>query len=121
MPATVLAAALARAGFRLYTPFLNAASLESVHALHDLRPDHVIFVGGSADDARTVARLLPGQRIYRWSPDPSTSPDQYPAILPASLTAVEAFFSARSLIPIASPHLSGHTLNSRARTGHERK
>ncbi|HEV2073023.1 MAG TPA: MerR family transcriptional regulator [Thermomicrobiales bacterium] len=92
VPATVLATALARAGFRLYTPFLNAASLESVHALHDLRPDHVIFVGGSADDARTVARLLPGQCIYRWSPDPSTTPDQYPTILPASLTAVEAFF-----------------------------
>jgi DNA-binding transcriptional MerR regulator len=92
VPATVLAATLARAGFRINTPFLNAASLESVDALHDLRPDHVIFVGGSADGARAVARLIPGQRIYRWSPDGSTSNDQSSDTLPASLAAVKAFF-----------------------------
>jgi DNA-binding transcriptional MerR regulator len=92
VPATVLATTLSRAGFRINTPFLNAASLESVNALHDLLPDHVIFVGGSADGARAVARLVPGQRIYRWSSDGLTSNVQSSDTLPASLAAVEAFF-----------------------------
>ena len=90
--ATVLAITLARAGFRINTPFLNAASLGSVDTIHDLRPDHIAFVGGSTDGAQAVARLVPGQRIYRWSPGGSTSDVQSSDTLPASLPAVEAYF-----------------------------
>lgn len=78
VPATVLATTLARAGFQVNTPFLNAASLDSVDALQDLRPDHAIFVGGSVDAAHTVTRLFPGQRIYRWSPGSSTTRSNAP-------------------------------------------
>lgn len=92
VPATVLAASLARAGFRIHAPFLTATSLGAVEVLHHLQPDITIVISDSVDGAATLARLIPGQRIYRWSPDFSTNDDPPPDALPASLAAVKSFF-----------------------------
>lgn len=92
VPATVLAASLARASFRVHAPFLIAGSLRTVEVLHHLQPDITIVVSGSSDDAATLARLIPGQRIYRWSPDFSTNHDPSPDMLPSPLAAVKSFF-----------------------------
>lgn len=92
VPATVLATSLARAGFRIHSPFLGAASLDTVDALHQLHPDIAIIVSGSMDSSLTLARLIPRQRIYRWSPHPCKSDHPSSETLPVALDEVAAYF-----------------------------
>jgi DNA-binding transcriptional MerR regulator len=68
LPATVLAATLARSGFQVTTPFPVIRSLKAVEAVHHSHPEGVILVGVSDDQAASFSRLIPGVDIHRWSP-----------------------------------------------------
>ena len=87
----VLATSLARGGFRIHSPFPGAASLDTVDALHQLHPDIAIIVSGPVDSSLTLARLIPGQRIYRWSPDPCKSDHPSSETLPVALAEAAAY------------------------------
>jgi len=67
LPATVLAAALARASYRVISPFPDMTSLAAVDAIHHLQPEAVVLVGASQTQAETFERLIPGSAIHRWS------------------------------------------------------
>jgi DNA-binding transcriptional MerR regulator len=73
LPATVLAATLARSGFRVTTPFPAITSLKAVEAVHHSHPEGVILVGVTDDQAASFSRLIPGVDIHRWNPADSES------------------------------------------------
>jgi hypothetical protein len=73
LPATVLAATLARSGFRVTTPFPAITSLKAVEAVHHSLPEGVILVGVTDDQAASFSRLVPGVDIHRWNPADSGS------------------------------------------------
>jgi hypothetical protein len=68
LPATVLAATLARTGFQVITPFPAITSLKAVEAVHHSHPEGVILVGVTDDQVASFSRLIPGVDIHHWNP-----------------------------------------------------
>lgn len=96
LPATVLAAALSRNGFRIYLPILDAADVAAVDTIGQLSPDIVVLV--SAADApnramTTFARMLSDQRVYGWSSSGVASfPD---SVEPLPVSPIDASLALR--------------------------
>jgi hypothetical protein len=70
LPALVLAIVLARAGFRIVTPLLDLAALETVAVIRDVAPALTIVVRDNPAGRHIAALtdLLPGQEVAVWSP-----------------------------------------------------
>ena len=68
IPATVLATAIARAGYQVTTPFPDLTSLTAINAVQQIQPQSVILIGVPDDQSATFSRLMPGVHIHRWNP-----------------------------------------------------
>src|SRR5699024_10468162 len=72
IPATVLAAALARAGSRMLTPPAAISSLPDISDIRSASPNTVILVNLPETDPEALRPLLPETTIRTWQPATET-------------------------------------------------
>lgn len=80
LPATVLAASLARAGARVRAPFAAITSLPAIGAIRDSGASRAALVDIDENDAGTLRALLPAIPLHRWNSS-AESPDDVAATL----------------------------------------
>lgn len=66
LPATIIGAELARAEFRILTPFADASSLQAVSELRQSGASRVVLVNVPDQDAETLRGLAPDTAPIRW-------------------------------------------------------
>jgi len=72
VPALALATVLARAGVRVITPILDAASIDALALVREMQPAMTIIITdarGNAQDVASFAALLNGTPLAVWAPD----------------------------------------------------
>lgn len=76
LPATVIAASLARTGHRILTPFPTIASLAGIRSIRDFGAEHVVIINPTEEDSTSLRAILPNVSLHTWA-----SGDEIPDIL----------------------------------------